>query len=337
DFEREVEEEINRPVEELLQEFADPTITSDPVRMYLREMGNVELLSREGEIAIAKRIEAGREMTISGICESPLSIKSLIDWHDALEDGRLFLRDIIDLDASYGAGPDMKDGAPAVPKEKTEKDSKDKEEDESGSGDDGGFDDEVAISLTAMEESLKPAVMASLGAVKDTYKELAKVQAQRLTTLKKGNKPTEASNKKYEELKRTMVEQIAQVRLNNPRIEQLLEALYSQNRKLIACEGKLLRLALDSGVSREEFLNNYYGRELDPNWLEALAAQKGAGWKKFAAREDKIEEIRADVNKISQDNALPISEFRRIVATVQKGEKEAARAKKEMVEANLRL
>jgi len=310
--------------------------TDDPVRMYLREMGNVELLSREGEIAIAKRIEAGREMTITGICESPISIKAVIDWHDALDEGRLYLRDIIDLDASYGAGPDSKELA-AVERGDKDEDEKEKEKDGAGSGDDGGFDDEAAITLTAMEASLKPQVMEHLGAIKDTYKELSKVQNSRLVTLRQGKKPTEQSNKKYDELKRKMVEQIALVRFNNARIEQLLESLYSQNRKLIAAEGRLLRLALDSGVSRDEFLGNYYGHELDPNWIENLAGQKGAGWKKFAGRADRVDEIRNEVEKISHDNALPISEFRRIVGTVQKGEKEAARAKKEMVEANLRL
>ena len=322
--------------------------TDDPVRMYLREMGNVELLSREGEIAIAKRIEAGREMTISGICESPISIKALIDWHDALEDGRLYLRDIIDLDASYGSGPDMKEGAavpaaPAPPKENKEKKKKSSAEDEEeestdeSSGDDDGFDDEISISLTAMEESLRPQVMGALGAVKDTYKKLSKLQSQRLTTLKQGKSPTPKNNKGYEELKREMVERISQVRLNNSRIEQLLEALYSQNRKLIALEGKLLRMALDAGVKREEFLENYYGHELDPNWFDILEKAKSAGWKKFLKKTDKIDEIRKEIAQISADNSLSISEFRRIVGTVQKGEKEAARAKKEMVEANLRL
>ncbi len=307
--------------------------TDDPVRMYLREMGNVELLSREGEIAIAKRIEAGREMTISGICESPISIKAVIDWHDALEEGRLYLRDIIDLDASYGAGPDNKELA-AV--ERGDKDEDEDEKEKEGGSDDGGFDDEAAITLTAMEASLKPQVMEHLGAIKDTYKELSKVQNQRLVTLRQGKKPTDQNNKKYDELKRKMVEQIALVRFNNARIEQLLESLYSQNRKLIAAEGKLLRMAIDSGVSRDEFLGNYYGHELDPNWLDSLSG-KSAGWKKFKTREDRINEIRVEIEKISHDNALPISEFRRIVGTVQKGEKEAARAKKEMVEANLRL
>jgi RNA polymerase primary sigma factor len=308
--------------------------TDDPVRMYLREMGDVELLSREGEIAIAKRIEAGKEMTISGICESPISIKTIIDWHDALDTGRLYLRDIIDLDASYGAGPDGKELA-AV--ERGDKDEDQEEKEKTEGSEEGGFDDEAAITLTAMEASLKPQVMVFLGAIKDTYKELSKVQNQRLATLRKGSKSTEANNKKYDDLKRKMVEQIAQVRFNNLRIEQLLEGLYSQNRKLIAAEGKLLRLAIDCNVSRDEFLKNYYGQELDPNWLENLTKLKSAGWKKFAAREDRINEIRTEVEKISQDNGLPISEFRRIVGTVQKGEKEAARAKKEMVEANLRL
>ncbi len=330
---------------------AEVSRTDDPVRMYLREMGTVELLSREGEIAIAKRIEAGREMTISGICESPLAIKSLIEWHDALEDGRLLLRDIIDLDASYGSGPEIKaDGSiseAAAPKpaakakdEKDEDDDKDGEGEGKTGGDGGGGDDyydDAAVSLVAMEASLKPQVMAHLKAVKDTYKELAKVQAQRLNVLNKGQKSSANANTKYEDLKRQMVEQIALVRLNNPRIEQLLEALYSQNRKLIGAEGRMLRISIDSGVKRDEFLQHYYGHEQDPSWFDYLGAQKNASWKKFVAKSDRIQEIRDEISKIAADNGLPISEFRRIVSTVQKGEKEAARAKKEMVEANLRL
>ena len=390
--------------------------TDDPVRMYLREMGSVELLSREGEIAIAKRIEAGREMMIGGICESPLTIRAIINWHNALKDGKMLLRDIIDLDATYGSGPDValasaeeggEDGgetgagqagspelesapgdgvsvaageaeAPtqvssppspaASPDEAAESQAtpagspegtgsgtgvaadggeesvsgeQENGESENGESLDGGDDmdgdDDVGVSLAAMEEQLKPQVLATFDQIEETYSKLHRLQEQRLAHLQKGERPSKQSDNRYDKLKHTLVELMEGIHLNGNRIEQLVEQLYSLNRNLVSLEGRLLRLALDANVSRESFLENYFGHELDPTWTERVDGIDRR-WHNFVDRSGaKIDSLRSSVAGVSEEAGLPISELRRIVATVQKGEKEAGRAKKEMVEANLRL
>jgi RNA polymerase primary sigma factor len=324
--------------------------TDDPVRMYLREMGAVELLSREGEIAIAKRIEAGRELMIGGICESPLAIESMIAWYTALQKGDILLREVIDLDATYSGGPEGIAAAaaaaelPPVPHAgaKTAK-SADKNAEpganpEGVEGGEGEEDDENSLSLSAMEEQLAPQVFETFGKIQKTYKKMRKVQEERLDLLNKGKKPDEASNKKYQKVKEEMIDLMNEVRLSNPRIEQLIDRLYTMNRELVALEGKMLRLATSAGVKREEFLERYYDSELDPRWLSKVKNLKGKGWAKFADKhKDEVKTIRDQIGAISEEAMLPIKEFRRIVGTVQKGEKEASRAKKEMVEANLRL
>lgn len=320
--------------------------TDDPVRMYLREMGTVELLSREGEIAIAKRIEAGREMMIGGICESPLAIESLIAWYDSLQKGDILLREVIDLDATYSDGPEEDHSAklkpPVVPKPAVVKEAPKKEEasdsESSGDGEGGTEDpDEENISLAAMEEELKPKVFEVFGKIKKTYKKIQKVQAERIEAIQKGKEPDTKVNKKYDKLKSEMVQLMDEVCLHNARIEQLVQALYKINKELVSLEGKLLRMAVDCKVKRESFLENYYGSELDPKWLVRVK-KIDAKWEKFATKnEKKIKTIREQIALVTEDSALPIKEFRRIVSTVQRGEKEAARAKKEMVEANLRL
>ena len=303
--------------------------TDDPVRMYLREMGSVELLSREGEIAIAKRIEAGRELMIGGICESPLAIESLLAWYAALEKGDILLREVIDLDATYGS-PEGGDAPPVG-----DLDEPPEPAEEGGEG--GEAEEGDNPSLAAMEEQLKPQVFESFSKIKKTYKKMQAAQKERLEFLTQGKKVDPALDKKYDKLKAEMVELMNEVRMNNARIEQLVEALHKVNRELVGMEGKLLRLATESKVKREEFLDNYYGHELDPKWLSKVR-KLGKNWEKFAEKnEDKIKEIRDHISVISEEAMLPISEFRRIAGTVQKGEKEAARAKKEMVEANLRL
>ena len=318
--------------------------TDDPVRMYLREMGSVELLSREGEIAIAKRIEAGREMMIGGICESPLTIRAIIEWHNALKDGKMLLRDIIDLDATYGAGPDGATQAPAggPPEVKAEDGEESKEDDpeeseSEGESDSDDDDDEGGPSLSAMEEQLKPQVLETFDKIEGTYSKLHKLQDQRLTLMTKGEAPTKQSDTKYEKLKAELVEQMEGVHLNNGRIEQLVEQLYILNRTLVGYEGRLLRHAIDSRIQREAFLKNYFDNELDPGWLERVS-KIDAKWGRFAEKfgEDIID-VRTQIAEIADIAGLPVPEFRRIVSTVQKGEKEAGRAKKEMVEANLRL
>ncbi len=320
--------------------------TDDPVRMYLREMGAVELLSREGEIAIAKRIEAGKALMIGGMCESPLAIESIIAWYKALQSGDILLREIIDLDATY-KGPEVDMTVVNVAEEVeveeepevVEKDSDVKDGDAPEAVEDE--EDEATLSLAAMEEELAPKVFEVFGKIEKTYKKMQKVQQERLDILQKGEKPPAAMDKKYNKFKDEMVELMNEVHLNNARIEQLIERLYEMNRDLVGIEGKIMRLAVSCKVKRESFLKEYYGRELDPTWLEYVASLKGVknkGWAVFVEKHgEQVQKMRDHIALISEEAMLPISEWRRIVGTVQKGEKEAARAKKEMVEANLRL
>ncbi|PCJ00280.1 MAG: RNA polymerase sigma factor RpoD [Alphaproteobacteria bacterium] len=334
--------------------------TDDPVRMYLREMGAVELLSREGEIAIAKRIEAGRGMMIGGMCESPLAIESLIAWYKALQEGDILLREIIDLDATY-KGPEVdataeglakaaeealaakkiedaknKDGEGAEKKDGEDAEKSDEATD--GESTDDEDEDEGNVSLSVMEEELSPQVFEIFGNIQKTYKKMQKVQQERLGALQKGEEPATAANKKYDKLKDEMIVLMDEVHLNNARIEQLIDRLYGMNRELVSTEGKIMRLAVDCKVKREDFLKEHYGAELDPAWLERVGKLKGKGWAAFTEKHgEQVQKMRDHIAMISEEAMLPIGEWRRIVGTVQKGEKEAARAKKEMVEANLRL
>jgi len=323
--------------------------TDDPVRMYLREMGSVELLSREGEIAIAKRIEAGREKMIGAICESPLTIRAIIQWRDALQDERILLRDVIDLDATYGADTPGGEGgangagangagAPPASSKPADGDAAEAAPAE-GEDVDDDEDDAANLSLAAMEARIKPDVLTKFDDIAKTYKKLRKLQDQQLAGMKKKSDAlSTAQHRRYTKLQEELVELMEQVRLNNARIETLVDELYGLNRRLTTYEGKLLRLALDAGVERTDFLDQYMGNELDPRWLSRVGRLKGKGWKKFAADNgDEVRAIRKEIAEISTRVGLPISEFRRIVQTVQQGEKEASRAKKEMVEANLRL
>jgi len=338
--------------------------TDDPVRMYLREMGSVELLSREGEIAIAKRIEAGREMMIGGICESPITIRSLLAWHDALQDGKMLLRDIIDLDATYGAGASdtasdqeleidvvsepVDAGEDDAPKPANGRGAEARAPGAPGApggisgmpGQPSGMDenDEAAVSLAAMEASLMPQVLEAFEKIAATYSRLKKSQESRLTTLQQGEEIEKSVERRFQKLKLEMVELMDAVHLNNARIEALVEQLNNLNRKLLGLEGQLLRFALKSKVKREEFLEQYYGSELDPKWLSRVRKLLTKGWKDFGIRYEKeVTTLRAQISAISDEAGVSIAEFRRIVNTVQKGEREASRAKKEMIEANLRL
>ncbi|MCB1557633.1 MAG: RNA polymerase sigma factor RpoD [Alphaproteobacteria bacterium] len=328
--------------------------TDDPVRMYLREMGTVELLSREGEIAIAKRIEAGRETMIGGICESPLAIESIIAWYDALQKGDILLREVIDLEATYG-GDNAFDGsgdgatptpvekpAPA-PKEKPKKEEKKSSDDEEtpnpegedgeeGSGDDG---DENSLSLAAMEAELAPKVFPVFEQIKKTYKKLQKAQQEKIAA---GKNPSAPIIKKYDAAKAEMVALMNDVRLNAARIDQLIERLYKMNRDLVSLEGRMLRLAIDCGVTREEFLGSYEDALLIGNWKISVKKLTAKGWDKFADRHSNdVDAIRDQIDAIASESGLPLMEYKRIVTTVQKGDKESNRAKKEMIEANLRL
>ena len=326
--------------------------TDDPVRMYLREMGSVELLSREGEIAIAKRIEAGREKMIGSICESPLTIRAIIAWRDALEKEQILLRDVIDLDATHSGGPGEDNSANGGANAKKAEDEKKKAEEtkrknaaadgdaaNDDDDDDDAEDEGANLSLAAMEAKLKPEVLELFDTIDKSYKKLRKLQEQRLAGLKnKSDQLSGAQEKRYAKLQSELVEYMEQVRLNNGRIEALVDELYGLNRRLTSFEGKLLRMALDAGVTRTDFLEEYMTNELDPRWASRVGRLKRKGWKKFVEKNgDEIRSIRKEIMEISVRVGLPIFELRRIVQTVQQGEKEASRAKKEMVEANLRL
>ncbi len=334
----------------------DTASTDDPVRMYLREMGSVELLSREGEIVIAKRIEAGRETMISGICESPFTLEAISKWHDALEAGDLLLRDIIDLDATYG-GPGDKAEAPDVVETSRTSEAKQAgtpspadgkspasaaEGDESGAGDgeDEDEDDteEGNLSLAAIESVLLPEVLETFKKVSSAYARVRRQQEKRLAAAMRGEITTPAQDKRHNEAKRAIYRQMRDVHFTNAKIESLVGDLYAVNRRLIGLEGRLLRLAEKRGVSRESFLEHHTGRELVPDWIERAAAVLGQGWKTFAKKDAvEIEKILGEIADLAKETGLDITEFKRIVQKVQKGERDAGQAKKEMVEANLRL
>src|SRR5580704_12089806 len=341
--------------------------TDDPVRMYLREMGSVELLSREGEIAIAKRIEAGREMMIGGICENPMTIRAIVAWRDALNEGKMLLRDIIDLDATYGSGvfgPVPAEIAAVVPEgvegeaggeggDGARNGAEPSENANVANGDDVAKEfaeieselaveeaegEESSISLAAMEAQLKPSALATFDAIAETYKRLHRLQDQRINALQKGEPLPRVTERRYEKLKAEIIDNVKRVRLNNTRIEYLVDQLYDVNRRLVADEGRLLRLAESAGIRRSDFLQQYFGNELAGDWLERVETLPGRGWSRLIERHaaDAVR-LRANIARIAAEAKLPISEFRRIVQTVQRGEREASRAKKEMVEANLRL
>jgi RNA polymerase primary sigma factor len=348
--------------------------TDDPVRMYLREMGSVELLSREGEIAIAKRIEAGREAMIAGLCESPLTFQAIIIWRDELNEGKVFLRDIIDLEATY-AGPDAKAmpapaaggegqpspaassvGAPPLPPTpappaappaatpfKPSPVAAEGEEGDLGSNApaEPEFDDddmESSLSLAAIEAELKPKVVETFDNVADAYKRLRRLQDQDIEFKLKNTTLSPAQERRYKKLKDDIISEVKSLRLNQTRIDSLVEQLYDINKRLVGYEGRLMRLAESHGVVREDFLRNYQGSELDPRWLNRVSKLSAKGWKNFVAREkDKIRQYRHDIQVLAGETGLEIGEFRKIVHMVQKGEREARQAKKEMVEANLRL
>src|SRR5262245_50433767 len=351
--------------------------TDDPVRMYLREMGSVELLSREGEIAIAKRIEAGRGAMIAGLCESPLTFQAIIIWRDELHEGKVFLRDIIDLEATY-AGPDAKampaapalgaDGQPGAPAPgaagpgglaqmqappaapasatpfKPAAERANGEEAEEGSETPAGeadFDDddmENSLSLAAIEAELKPKVVATFDNVADSYKRLRRLQDQDIEFKLKNTTLSPAQERRYKKLKDEIIAEVKSLRLNQARIDALVEQLYDINKRLVGHEGRLMRLSEGHGVAREEFLKNYQGSELDPRWLNRVSKLSAKGWKSLIAKDkDKVKQYRHEIQVLAGETGLEIGEFRKIVHMVQKGEREARQAKKEMVEANLRL
>ncbi|MGA7118336.1 MAG: RNA polymerase sigma factor RpoD [Hyphomicrobium sp.] len=317
---------------------AEPTErTDDPVRMYLREMGSVELLSREGEIAIAKRIEAGREAMIAGLCESPLTFQAIIIWMQELNDGKILLRDIIDLEATY-EGPEAK--APVPGEEGVDGEAAPDAAAPAAPGSDMADDEEDfenALSLAAMEAELKPKVLETFDRIANTYKKLRKQQDKKLEQQVAGEQGSRQQQKAYEKIRDEIIVDVKSLSLNNARIESLVEQLYAINKRLVGFEGRLMRLADSYGVGRQDFIDEYFGNELDQTWIEKIST-KGKKWTNLVKQErPNIERIRGDIHNLATETGLEIPEFRRIVKAVQKGEREARQAKKEMVEANLRL
>jgi RNA polymerase primary sigma factor len=325
--------------------------TDDPVRMYLREMGAVELLSREGEIAIAKRIEAGRDAMIRGLCESPLTFEAMMVWRDELMNERILLRDLIDLEATYGAeNPppepkviEEKAPEPVVPvkgKKRQSQEEIDEVEAErlrQQQQEEEEEDDAAAMSMSAMEGELREGVLAKLDEIAESFGRFRKLQDRLVGRRLEGKDLTPKAQSEYDELSLLIVENLKTIHINNARIEALVEQLYAINKKLMGLEGKLMRLADAHGVPRKEFLENYIGCELEPNWSERVRAIS-AKWKRLIdGKGGEIEIVRAEITEIATEIGIPIDDFRRIVQTVQKGEREARIAKKEMVEANLRL
>jgi len=323
--------------------------TDDPVRMYLREMGSVELLSREGEIAIAKRIEAGRNTMIAGLCESPLTFQAISIWHDELLSEDILLRDVIDLEATFGNQLD-EDGDVEEPVVDTSKVQASKPAKDTGpeldadgnpiaSDDDDDEDDQANMSLAAMEAALKDQVLTTLERISTDFAMLSEMQDSRISaTLNEDGSFSEKDEETYQKLRAEIVELVNGLHLHNNRIEALVDQLYGINKRVMSLDSAMVKLADQARINRREFIDEYRGRELDPNWLSDMAQKPGRGWQMFIERSsDKVEELRNDMAQIGQYVGLDISEFRRIVQQVQKGEKEARQAKKEMVEANLRL
>ena len=322
--------------------------TDDPVRMYLREMGSVELLSREGEIAIAKRIEAGRNTMISGLCESPLTFQAITIWRDELLSEDILLRDVIDLETTFGnqMGESDEVQQPVVPvagitPEATEaKPELDADGNPIVADDEDDDDDEAAnMSLAAMEAVLKPQVLETLDLIARDYAKLSEMQDNRISaTLNEDGSFSKKQEANYQKLRSEIVELVNELHLHNNRIEALIDQLYGINKRIMSIDGSVVKLADQARINRREFIEAYRGHELDPNWLDRMAEKPGRGWQMFIERSlTKVEELRNDMAQVGQYVGLDISEFRRLVSQVQKGEKEARQAKKEMVEANLRL
>src|SRR5713101_9018886 len=323
--------------------------TDDPVRMYLREMRSIQLLSREGEVAIAKRIEAGREMMLGAIRESPLTVDAILGWRDALNEGKLLLRDIIDPDPTYGGGFDRAvlftpGEAIATPPAGEKPASKYESaaniaagEIKSERGAVEAKDDESSISPAAREAELTLDIVGTFDAMAQVQRKLHKLQHQRITALSKCEVLPWTTERCYDKLRLESIELLKRVRLNSTRIEHLVERLYDLNRRLVGEEGRLLRLAETVGLRRREFLDHYMGNELAADWLERVGALPESGWACLSDNAPEIAKHRTAIAQIAAEAKLPIAEFRRVVQTVQRGEREASRAKKEMVEANLRL
>nr|WP_294916447.1 RNA polymerase sigma factor RpoD [uncultured Neokomagataea sp.] len=306
--------------------------TDDPVRMYLREMGTVELLSREGEIAIAKRIEAGRDEMIGGLCESPLTIRAIISWHDCLKNGEMLLRDIVDLEASQagGPGPEVEEGEEG---EESAEDEAPENEGEEGEQQEGS-----GLSLSALEEKLRPEILERFESIGPLYEKLRTIQVRRLEALEAGAEQSVDAEQSYEALRSELVSIVEQVHLHNNRIEELVAQIKLHVQRLNNIEGRMLRLAESCKISRDDFLLKYRNREMDPTWIEFISKLPGKGWKTLTTKHvASLEHLRNELATLLHETGLPVGEFRRVYATISRGERDSTRAKKEMIEANLRL
>ena len=321
--------------------------TDDPVRMYLREMGSVELLSREGEIAIAKRIEAGRDTMIRGLCESALTFEAIMVWREELANGRILLREIIDLEQTYGGlngGPVDNTALPPIgevaapPEPEPEAEPAERAEGaEAGEDSEDDFDDGAGPTVSAMEAELREGVMATLDGIAAEFENFRRLQEKLVEKRLRGQDLSDDDRSAYQTLTIAITQHLKTLKLNNNRIEALVDQLYAINKRLMGLEGRLMRLADGYGISRPEFLKAYFGAELDPDWTERVKAS-GVRWTKFMENDaGQIGDIRQDIAALATETGVPIDDYRRIVQTVQKGEREARQAKKEMVEANLRL
>ena len=333
--------------------------SDDPVRMYLKEMGSVELLSREGEISIAKRIEAGRELMIGGIYESPLAMRAFLKWRDEVDDGTMLLRDIIDLETTYaringGANePEIANDnidkikfdnlnvvipTASVDESKKENDleNSDEETEEEKDGEDESEDEDINLSLVAMESEIKDQILSMIDEVANTFKEILTLSERRIARLRKGETLVLRSENRLSELRILLIEQMEKIYLNNNRQEELIDQMYGLNRQITNIEGSLLRLAENSGVNRKDFINSWVGNEINHNWV--LKPVKAKNWEKFTSENnDEIVRICDQVFDFVNNTSMPVQEYKKLIQIIQRGEREAARAKKEMVEANLRL
>ena len=346
--------------------------SDDPVRMYLKEMGSVELLSREGEISIAKRIEAGRELMIGGIYESPLAMRSFLKWRDEVDDGTMLLRDIIDLETTYAringganepdiindnidkikfegldsvlkiTNSDMENNSKFVSKESVNKKTDQKNIDEvvedevDEDAEDETEEDEVNLSLVAMESEIKDQILGMIDEVAKTFKEILTLSERRIARLRKGESLIPRSENRLSELRITLIEQMEKIYLNNNRQEELIDQMYGLNRQITNIEGSLLRLAENSGIKRKDFISSWVGNEINHHW--ALNPGKSKVWQKFThENNDEIVSICDQVFDFVNNVSMPVQEYKKLIQIIQRGEREAARAKKEMVEANLRL
>ena len=334
--------------------------TDDPVRMYLREMGAVELLSREGEIAIAKRIEAGRDTMILGLCESPTTFNAIIEWSTALNNGEMQLREILDLDAMLSKDPapeSLEDGAEEDDGEISEKtagpsfkeEEEPEEESADGDEDEDGLterrarrteeedEEDNTLSLAQMEETLKPMALEKFATITEIFRSFSKAQETRMQAMANGDSLSQKAEDDYQALRESLTAEVESVQFHQQKIEYLVDQLYAYNRRLTALGGQMLRLAERHKVKRVDFLDAYIGNEMDDDWLTSRV-KKDKKWAAFAEKEaDAIDRIRTEISDIASQTGMALPEFRRIVNMVQKGEREARIAKKEMVEANLRL